>query len=217
MLQVKRSTVVPGALSIFSFAPQQAGPLTLLTIQGQGFSPIPANNTVRIGGVAATVVAATANSLTLSVPATAKTGLITLTVGGSTVSSGGAFTVVAAPAIASIKPRAAIIGTSATVTVTGANLGGATFSLLPSYNPPAITINAVSVGQAGASAILDLTIGPKATGTFVLVASNPFGSSSAFSTSANSLAVIGSNASSMDSDNDGLSDAQEVAIGNRST
>src|SRR5215472_17084313 len=39
--QISRSMVAPGQLSIFNFTPQQAGPLTTVTIQGQGFSAAP--------------------------------------------------------------------------------------------------------------------------------------------------------------------------------
>src|SRR2546425_47485 len=64
ILEVKRSTLAsPGALSIFSFTPQQAGPGTTLTIQGQGFSTTPSANTVRINGIIATVLSATANTV----------------------------------------------------------------------------------------------------------------------------------------------------------
>ena len=46
MTQVNRSTVTPGALSIFAFSPAQGGPLTTVTISGQGFSTTPSLNTV---------------------------------------------------------------------------------------------------------------------------------------------------------------------------
>ena len=56
MLEIKRSNVVLGVLAIFSFTPLRAAPLTLVTIQGQGFSGTPAANIVRFGGISARVV-----------------------------------------------------------------------------------------------------------------------------------------------------------------
>src|SRR5207247_8612963 len=74
-LEVTRSTLSsPGALSVFSFTPQQAGPGTMLTIQGQGFSATPSANTVRINGIVATVLSATANTLVVTVPSGAISG-----------------------------------------------------------------------------------------------------------------------------------------------
>jgi hypothetical protein len=53
MREVKRSTITnPGGLQIFSFSPQQGGPLSTVSIQGLGFSPTPANNIVTFNGVA---------------------------------------------------------------------------------------------------------------------------------------------------------------------
>src|SRR3989442_12334957 len=78
MLEVRRSTVTPGALTIFSFTPQQGGALTIITIQGQGFSPTPPANTVLFNGTAATVVSATATTLVVMVPVGATTGPITV-------------------------------------------------------------------------------------------------------------------------------------------
>ena len=55
ILQINRSTVVPGALTIFNFTPLQGGPLSTVTILGQGFSTTPSANLVTFGGIAATV------------------------------------------------------------------------------------------------------------------------------------------------------------------
>jgi hypothetical protein len=58
------------------------------TISGSGFSATPANNTVTIDGVTATVTAASASSLTVTVPdlpcTTAHSGAVSVTVGGVT-------------------------------------------------------------------------------------------------------------------------------------
>jgi len=213
MLDIKRSTVVPGALSVFGFTPQQSGPLSLVTINGQGFSTTPSANTVRFNGVAAIVVSATATTLVVAVPAGATSGTISVSVGTATAVSSAVFTVAAVPVINSITPKGALANTALSLTVTGINLTGSTFAFLPAFVPPAITIGAVSINPAGTSATLGLTIAANAIGKFALVATNASGSSTAFLTSGNTFTVVSSSAASMDSDGDGLSDAQEVAIG----
>jgi len=81
LLSITRSTTSPTALAIFGFTPSQGGIGQTVVIQGQNFSATPSANTVQFNGTAATVTAATANSLTVTVPAGATTGLISVTVG----------------------------------------------------------------------------------------------------------------------------------------
>jgi len=80
-LSITRSTTSPSALAILGFSPTQGGAGTTVTIQGQNFSATPTANTVKFNGTTATVTAATANSLTTTVPAGATTGPISVTVG----------------------------------------------------------------------------------------------------------------------------------------
>jgi YD repeat-containing protein len=213
ILQIKRSTVTPGALSIFNFTPLQGGPLTTVTISGQGFSPTPSQNTVRFNGVAAVVISATATSLVVTVPAGATSGSISVSVGPATAVSSTAFAIAPVPVITSLNPKGAIADTALSVTVTGFNLTGSTFSFPPLFVPPAIAIASVSINPSGTSATLNITIAAGTLGKFALVATNAFGSSNAFLTFENAFLVIGVSAASMDSDRDGLSDAQEVALG----
>src|SRR5205809_885182 len=136
ILQVNRNTVPPGTLAIFNFTPQQGGPFTTVTIQGQGFSTTPAANTVLFNGTPAKVVRATASALTVTVPDGATTGPITVKVDTSTSMSSSNFVIVPVPAITSIKPRGAVAGSTLTVSVTGVNLAGSTFSFQPTFVPP---------------------------------------------------------------------------------
>jgi YD repeat-containing protein len=213
IVRVNRSTGVPGALTVFGFTPQQAGPLSTITIQGQGFSTTPSANTVLFNGVAGTVLSSNATTLIVVVPQGAVTGLISVIVAGTTVSSGSIFTVVPGPAITSIAPRGAAVNTTLSISVTGINLTGSTFGFSPVFAPPAITIGAVSINPGGTSATLSLTINAVAFGKFALVATNVQGSSTPFLTQGNSFAVVGASAASVDSDGDGLSDLQEIMIG----
>ena len=70
-------TVIP--VSVSSFSPTSATSGTTLTINGGGFDPTPANDTVLINGVAATVISATATQLHITVPANASPGHLTIT------------------------------------------------------------------------------------------------------------------------------------------
>lgn len=213
MLQIKRSTVGAGALTIFNFTPQQGGPFATVTILGQGFSTTASANTVLFNGVAGTVLSATSTTLVVSVPANATAGPISVTVGAQTSISSGNFAVSAVPVISSIAPKGALAGTSVSITVTGLNLAGATFAFAPAFVPPAIAIGPPSINLSGTSATLGLTVASNAAGKFALVATNGFGSSTAFVSSANAFSVAGANAALVDSDGDGLSDAQEIIIG----
>ena len=189
MLEVKRSNVAPNVLTIFSFTPQGAGPLTLVTIQGQGFSGTVAANIVRFGGVAARVVSATATTLVVEVPVGAVTGPISVTVGAASASSSAPFAAQPVPVILSVSPNSAVAGaTISSFQITGFNLTGTTFSFTPTFTPAAIAIGSVVINPAGTSATVSLTVGT-ALGEFAAVATNSFGSSDAFATSANTLKI----------------------------
>src|SRR5467141_3897833 len=87
LLSITRSTSSPSALAILGFSPAQGSVAQTVAIQGQNFSATPSANTVKFNGTAATVTAATTNSLTVSVPTGATTGPISVTVGTATVTS----------------------------------------------------------------------------------------------------------------------------------
>jgi len=102
----------------------------VVIIRGTGFSTTPSQNTVAFNGVAATVSAASTTRLTVSVPATATTGTISVTTPSGFATSVASFTVIAvtaAPTITSFTPTIGVVATS--VTVTGTN-----FQTTPSSN-----------------------------------------------------------------------------------
>jgi RHS repeat-associated protein len=106
-------------LSVFSVVPQSAPRGSTITVHGTGFAATPAGNTVKIGDVAATVSAATATALTLTVPANAGTGPVSVKVGAATV-TGPVFTVPGpAPTITSVSPTSGVPTTEVTITGTG--------------------------------------------------------------------------------------------------
>jgi large repetitive protein len=199
---------VSGGLSILNFTPAQAGPGSTVTIQGTGFSPTASNNVVTFNGVAATVLSATATSLTVTVPNTATTGAISVVVGPNTATSSTNFTVLATPLLISTGPKYLIANqTGATVNITGANLAGATFALTPASVPAAATIT--NVVTTATTATLTLTVA-NVSASLTVVATNAAGSTSPFAASSNSLKILLPN---VDSDGDGLTNAQELALG----
>lgn len=121
LLQVE--SVPTGKLAIFAFTPSHGAVGTSVTISGQGFSATGADDTVKFNGTVATVTAATATTLSTSVPDGATTGTISVTVGTATATSMDIFTVDATgqpPVVTSFSPTIASPGT--VVTVTGQNL-----------------------------------------------------------------------------------------------
>ena len=210
ILEIKRSTVA--GLAIFDFSPK-AGPVgTTVDIQGQGFSAEPLDNVVEFNGAVTSVTSSSANGLRISVPAGATTGLITVTVTGNSSLSSENFTVTDTPVIASVNPTFTLSG--ATITgfqITGQNLVGSTFSFTPEFSQPALTVESTTVAPSGESATMDIAIASNTAGTFVAVATNPGGeSSTGFSMSGNTLLVLDSDG---DADHDGLTNAEEDALG----
>ena len=76
-----------GQLSILSFTPQQGGPGTTVTIQGQAFNATASSDTVQFNGTTAAVVSATSSTIVATVPVGATTGPISVTVGSATATS----------------------------------------------------------------------------------------------------------------------------------
>lgn len=108
-------------LSITAFTPEEGAEGTSVTITGSGFDLTATNNIVKFNGIAATVTASTATSITSSVPADAITGPITVTLGGNTATSATDFVVPGTGntlIISAINPSSGAVGT--VVTISGA-------------------------------------------------------------------------------------------------
>jgi trimeric autotransporter adhesin len=108
------------AVSIASLSPPIGHVGATVTIAGTGFSPIASENAVIFAGSAtAVVVAASPTSLTVTVPAGAVTGPITVTTNGVSGTSPMSY-VVRKPTIASFSPLG--VSPGGTVTLLGSNL-----------------------------------------------------------------------------------------------
>jgi len=111
-------------VTILNFTPK-SGPIgTTVTIAGTGFSTTASQNTVTFNGTAATVSAATATQLVVTVPAGATTGPIGVTTPTGSATSGVPFTlavggVTSAPTISGFSPTTGPAGTA--VTISGEN------------------------------------------------------------------------------------------------
>jgi YD repeat-containing protein len=183
--QINRSTIASGSPAIFNFTPLSAGQGSTITVFGQNFSTVLANDIVKINGVTGTVLSATATQLVIQVPAGATAGQITVTVNGVTVSSGATlvFSPLPAPVITSITPDSGIAGTVSNATVNGENFAGAIFSF-----PAGATAAASNVTPASAN--LQVTAMPGIRGIFPLIATTSNGSSTSSLTAGNQFFVL---------------------------
>lgn len=105
-----------------SFLPLKGMSQTEVKIKGKNFNPAKAMNEVRFGGTLTQVVEATSTELTVTVPAGATTGKITVKVGDQTITSATDFTVEPETlSIIDFTPKQGPFGT--TVTITGRQFG----------------------------------------------------------------------------------------------
>src|SRR5205823_4597989 len=147
------SFIVVPAPAIGSFTPASGGVGTAVTITGTGFTGATG---VAFNGLPATTYAVQSDTqITASVPAGAATGPISVTTPGGTATSGAGFTVVAAPTIGSFSPPSGKPGKS--VTISGANFGGAT---QVAFNGTAATFTLKSATQLVAAVPRGAATGP---------------------------------------------------------
>ena len=132
-------------ITITSFNPTSGLIGTTVTITGTNFNSTTSLNTVKFNNIAATINAATSTQLTVTVPAAATTGKITVTANGLTSTSSSDFVVVQPPTITSFAPNAAVVG--ATVTITGTNFNATPASNLVQFNSISATVMSASTTQ----------------------------------------------------------------------
>ena len=130
----KMERPVTSGFGITSIDPASGPVGATITIYGYGFSATPANNTVKFNGVAATVSASAAGSISTTVPSGATTGSVTVTVAGSTATSLQDFVVTTpgAPVITSFTPGSGVSGT--VVSVSGSAFAAAGGSMTVKLN-----------------------------------------------------------------------------------
>jgi YD repeat-containing protein len=152
-------------ISIVDFTPNFGPVGTAVIIAGTGFSATPSENTVAFNGTSATVTAATATQLTVTVPSGATTGTIAVTSPAGSATSGSAFAVgiaAGAPTITGFSPAVAAPGTALTI-------NGSNFQTTASANTVSLNVTAAAVTSATASTI-STTVPPSARSGHVKVA-----------------------------------------------
>jgi YD repeat-containing protein len=122
------------ALSIADVSPTVVHAGSLITITGNGFSATPSENAVVVGGAVAVVSTASATALTVTVPAGANSGPVTVSVGSATAISPRSI-VVLRPTISGFAPTQVAPG--AAITLTGTNL-----NLVPGTGVSVVGVNA---------------------------------------------------------------------------
>jgi len=118
--------VTPVPLTVSAIAPSSGLVGIDVTITGTGFSATPAENIVKVNGVAAAVKSATAVQLVVTIPKDATTGPVTVEVKDKTV-AGSVFTVIPTLTISALQPTTGPKNWEVTITGTG-------FSATPSDN-----------------------------------------------------------------------------------
>lgn len=113
--------------SIINFSPTAGRPGRVVQVLGSNFDPNVAGNVVMIGGVVASVTAASPTALTIEVPVGAVTGAITVETNGLVATSSQQFVVLQPPTISGFTPTSG--GPGASVTINGTH-----FDTTPSAN-----------------------------------------------------------------------------------
>ncbi|MGH8446802.1 MAG: RHS repeat domain-containing protein [Solimonas sp.] len=143
------------------------------TIYGSGFSLTASCNIVSFNGVAATVTAATANALTVVIPAGATTGVVQVqlcTGGSAVVTSGYNITYgVYAPSVSSFSPAIGAVGASVTIT-------GSHFIQTPIHNQVFFNRSSSPTAVASATATTLSVAVPAGATSGPLSVKTPFGS-----------------------------------------
>jgi hypothetical protein len=151
-----------------------------VAISGTTFGASQGSSTVTFNGVAATCSTWSASSLSCTVPNTATTGNVVVTV-ASNASNAIAFAVTALPIITSVTPNAGVVGTS--VAIAGGNFGatqgtstvtfGTTTATCGSWSQTSLTCTVPSVGTGSASVVVTTSVGASNGVTFAVTAPGP--------------------------------------------
>lgn len=198
--QIRRQAAT--GLAITGVDPGSGAVGAAVTVYGSGFSPTPANNTVRFNGTQATVSVSDSGSLVTAVPAGATTGRITVTVGAATATSPLDFVVVVpgVPTVSAFTPAAAaaneviaVTGThfeppasvtaklgATTVAASVTSPSSLTFSVPPSSGSGRISVTNPSGTGTSAQDLIVLPTGYAATDLETVLRLSPGAGGSAF-------------------------------------
>jgi Secretion system C-terminal sorting domain/IPT/TIG domain len=142
------SRSVSGLIGISSISPLSGPAGTVITIAGQGFSALPLENVVTIGGIRATVLHTSPTQLTVAVPNVA--GPQPIEIRRSTYTAISVPRFVATPVATSLEPAIALVGQS--VAINGSGFGAA--SIVPEVRLNGILTNSTAVSRSVISFIV---------------------------------------------------------------
>jgi hypothetical protein len=143
--------------TIAGFNPTSGEITATVTITGSYFETNPADNVVKFNGIAATVTAATATELTVTVPAGAATGKITVSVRDATATSATDFTVIFPPTITSFTPAMGTFGNN--IKITGEHFNTNITKNVVKFNGVTATVTEATATQLTATVPAGATTG----------------------------------------------------------
>lgn len=169
--------IPPPTLTGFSPISGAAGTVVILT--GTNFSTTLSDNVVKFNSTPAIVTAATSTSITVTVPASAQTGKITVQVGNQVATSADDFTVILPVTLTSFSPTTGESGTI--VTIIGTNFSTTLANNVVKFNDALATITSatatsltVTAPAAGSTGKITVQIGTQiATSTDDFVYTSP--------------------------------------------
>ena len=158
-------------LSIAEFTPNGGMAGSAVTLYGNGFNAIAANNVVKFNGIAAPVSTASATSLTTVVPAGASTGKISVSNPNGSATTATDFVVGAqlAPTITSFTPSMGSVGTN--VTISGTNFQSTKTNNKISFGGMAAATTAAAPDSLG-------TTVPRGAASGKIIVTTPYGKAS---------------------------------------
>lgn len=159
IVSITRQTAT--TVSIIEFTPDKGAAGSSVTIYGTGFSLTPAQNVVSFNGVSATVSAASATQLIVTVPAGATTGPIAVTTPSGSATSTTSFEVLQSLAITGFTPSIGTPGTAVQIT-------GTDFDPVPANDQLKFNVTTATAGAA-TSTTIDTTVPTGATSGHISV------------------------------------------------
>lgn len=163
-----------GLFRIDAFSPTTGKAGDTVILLGAGFIATAPQNTVRFNGTLATVSAATPNALTVSVPAGASSGPITVTNVNGSATTTQPFKVLALASVTGTTPGLVVRGQMSRIVISGTNLDSATAVRFEQSG-----LDARIVAREAGSLTIDLTVaGNVAFGAYPFSVSNFVGTNS---------------------------------------
>lgn len=172
LLKIERVNTTGGNVGIYFLTPGSSLVNKPVEIRGFGYTSPPTSNQVSFNGTTATVLSGTNESLIVTIPSGATTGVVTVTNANGVATSPQAFTVLVPPIVTGATPVKVPQGTVTRLLIGGFNLAGA---LSVQFTQAGLS---ASIAGGGSDTLLpiNLTVGPSVpVGTYPFSVSTPGG------------------------------------------